>query len=511
MLNINGEVSTCFLKRIMKLNRGMLPVHLLQPSRQWIWMPFGIIAVTMISGGLSFQPPISSPATVTATATSRQQRGATWTSPVCPLQLSSSPLDVEKLIPEENPNVDPAKKSLSGVAYSHVVEGLSRVYPPEALEERNAASRTDGYWPFIQQGEDPPKQFTYGEFDLSFLAELLDRVHAYSREGHDSNDSNDNDGSSSAWNDKVFLDIGSGTGRLVLGAAALHPGWKLCRGIEILQTISNVAKTKLEDCREDDTHHDEILTEESNESTKGGEKEEDEEWVENEHGLLVKAENIDATLLDAQADSPTEDDQDKGATYSLPFGDSGKQRLPLAPVEFVCGSFDDPYTYFGDADCVFCFSSCMSPSILQSLSDSIGRQCRPGTIVITTDFPLLLEGTIPPFPDDESLQHGDYELELLEDGVDGYCWLTGGQSTAYIHRVKKSLWDGSGPRVKPELPTSEKAFRAIKATEDGRDDAAVRFLSGVRNNMFFAGFPERWLPDPASYQAKQQEDEGDLD
>ena len=80
----------------------------------------------------------------------------------------------DRLLPQENPNLDPNQKSLSGVSYTQVIQGLSKLYPPSALEERNAASRTDGYWPFIQKGHDPPKQFTYGEFDFSFLAELLD-------------------------------------------------------------------------------------------------------------------------------------------------------------------------------------------------------------------------------------------------------------------------------------------------------------------------------------------------
>ena len=425
----------------------------------------------------------------------------------------------EKLLPEENPDINPTQTSVAGVSYTHVISALHQLYPPEALDERNAASRTDGYWPFIQKGEDPPQQFTYGEFDVVFLAQLLDRV------APSVTTTTTSDNKEQSWNDKVFLDIGSGTGRLVMAAAALHPGWKLCRGIEILPAISNVAEGKLEACREivqnEDSNNDEDIVTDVTED-------EEEEWVENEYGLLVKnapSEPADNTNGDTNADLEPSEENDAPPTYSMPYGEdiiinkndddkdnkeSGEQqRLRLAPVEFVCGSFDDPYNYFGDVDCVFCFSSCMSTSILQSLSQAIGRQCRPGTIVITTDFPLLLEGTIPPFPDDPSLPHGDYELELLDpkDGVDGYCWLTGGQSTAYIHRVKRSLWDDTGPRVKPELPASEKAFRAIKAMEEGRDEAAVRFLSGVRNEMFFAGFPEHWLPDPANYQPKRESDQ----
>jgi hypothetical protein len=40
------------------------------------------------------------------------------------------------------------------------------------FRRRNALSRTDGYWPYIQKGEDLPQQFTYGEFDFTFFAQL---------------------------------------------------------------------------------------------------------------------------------------------------------------------------------------------------------------------------------------------------------------------------------------------------------------------------------------------------
>ena len=473
---------------------------------------------------------------------------------------------------------------MSGVLYRDVVNALQALYPPDTLEERNAVSRTDGYWPYIQKGDDPPLQYTYGEFDVIFFAQLLDRVLLYQQQqqeggtassssssssssslpssleeddNNSNNSNNNNRTSSTTWNDKVFLDLGSGTGRLVMAAAALHPGWKLCRGIEILPTISQVAQTKLDSCcrcRHDDEKNDSLV--DSVVVVGGGEKkeethQEEEEWVENEVGLLVKKTMApkESTQQDSNKNADhrfhqsTDNDDDTDlppppATYSMPYGsdttnastttsststtsevekDQQRQqqrRLPLAPIEFVCGSFDDPYTYFGDADCVFCFSSCMSPTILQSLSQAIGRQCRPGTMVITTDFSLPLVGTIDPHPDDPSLPHGDYELELLEPttGIDGYCWLTGGQSTAYIHRVKTSLWEEDGGtgmgrrRFPPELSVSEKAYRAIKAVEEERDEGAViRFLSGVRNNMFFAGFPEHWLPDPTNYQPPTEE------
>lgn len=72
----------------------------------------------------------------------------------------------ELLIEETNPEADFDRKSLSGVRYGAVFDSLHVLYPPIDLEKRNAVSRSDGYWPFINSGEEPPLQFTYGEFDL---------------------------------------------------------------------------------------------------------------------------------------------------------------------------------------------------------------------------------------------------------------------------------------------------------------------------------------------------------
>ena len=144
----------------------------------------------------------------------------------------------ELLIEKENPQADLDQTSRSNVRYGSVVDGIHVLYPPTDLEKRNAASRSDGYWPFITNGQEPPKQYTYGEFDLYFFSELLDRALDYCQ-----------DTECDSWNDKVFTDVGSGSGRLVFAAAALHPGWKLCRGVEVLKSIHNVAVETLEKCR----------------------------------------------------------------------------------------------------------------------------------------------------------------------------------------------------------------------------------------------------------------------
>jgi hypothetical protein len=132
--------------------------------------------------------------------------------------------------------------------------------------------------------------------------------------------------------------------------------------------------------------------------------------------------------------------------------------------------------------------------MMASLGKAIGRQCKPGAIVITTDYVLPLEGDIEPLEDDESMPSGPYKLELVES-VGGWCWLTGGQSTAHIHRVITSLWqDGDGPRRRPVIPMEVQAYRIIKAMEAGELTDSKTFLRRVRNNMVFHGFPEKWLP-----------------
>jgi len=341
------------------------------------------------------------------------------------------------LMPEENPDADPEAQSVSGVRYASVLSGMHKIFPPQDLEQRNALSRSDGYWPYIQKGSDPPKQFTYGEFDVYFFAELLDTAYKIYFNKDDQKAQKD-------WQSKTFVDIGSGMGRLVLAAAALHPGWKTCRGVELLPGIHKAAQDNLESCR---------------------------------------------TTTGAQGDE---------ASYTLDASneETGQQEsLALAPIQFTCGSFDDPYVYFGDADCVFVFSSCMSQGLMGSLSKSIGRQCKPGTIVITTEFMLTLEGRIEPVEEDLRVPSGSYKLELVEQ-IDGWVWLTGGTSTAFIHKVVESLWeDGVGALEPPTLSAEDMCYNAIKDLESGDYMANTEsFLRGIYNNMSIHGLPVSWRP-----------------
>lgn len=423
-------------------------------------------------------------------------------SPPAPGQRRLSTVDEpESLIPEENPYADPNRESRSGVRYSEVVTGLNILFPPQDLEKRNAMSRTDGYWPFINTGKDPPKQFTYGEFDFFFFADLLDQAIDYFNEYHDEN--------ITSWDGKVFADIGSGTGRLVFASAALFP-WKLCRGIEILPGIHDVAVQNLERCQvhvaEGESESDEDKDDETVWRSFGTSVGQDDwlaqlrgDFCEEDEEEEITGGGVDET--DKSIVSPTDaeilqTEKKVELNLFLPIepSNSSDARVPLAPVEFTCGSFTDPYTYFGDVDLVFVFSSCMSSNMMGELSNSIGRQCKPGTIIITTEFPLPLDGRVEALEDDPSMPCGSYKLELL-DRLDGFVWLTGGHSTAYFHRVVSSLWEkGVGRREKPEIPLDVQAWRLVKAMEAGELSDSKRFLRDVYNNMAFHAFPEEWRP-----------------
>ena len=124
-----------------------------------------------------------------------------------------------------------------------------------------------------------------------FFGELLDR--AWELHG-----SNEGEGSDSApWSNRTFVDIGSGAGRLVFAAAALHPEMKLCRGLEILPTLHDVSTTILDGCLSED-----------------------------------------AEVLRVPLDGAPPGDGDDNTGY----------HLRLAPVKFTLGSFTDPYEYLGE-------------------------------------------------------------------------------------------------------------------------------------------------------------------
>ena len=52
---------------------------------------------------------------------------------------------------------------------------FEQLFPSSEYALRNAASRTDGYWPFIGRKEEPPLGLTYGEFPLPLFTSSIDR------------------------------------------------------------------------------------------------------------------------------------------------------------------------------------------------------------------------------------------------------------------------------------------------------------------------------------------------
>mmetsp|Transcript_38604 Transcript_38604/g.92970 ORF Transcript_38604/g.92970 Transcript_38604/m.92970 type:complete len:428 (-) Transcript_38604:307-1590(-) len=375
-------------------------------------------------------------------------------------RLLSDPQNGEEcsvLIPETNPNSNPNATSLSGVPYSLVISAIDDLYPPHELSSRNAKSRTDGYWKYIERGDNPPQELTYGEFDIEFFGMLLDRTWQHYLDGVASADYDmESDETLHPWRKKTFCDIGSGAGRLVLTASALHPEWKMCRGLEILQGLHSMSTSIVSGCRLDENEK-----KTTNDST---------------HVLRI----------------PT--NKSYGAT-NCTSPEIHAEYLPLAPLKFTCGSFTDPYEYLGDIDCAFVFSSCMKPDLVKELSCSIGLQCKPGTIIITTEFPLFLHGSIDPLEEDDSMPHGRYEIQLLEK-IDGWCWLMGGESTAYIHRVKTSFWEEyAGPKEVPRLSLEEEAFMLVQSMENETLTDTKSFLRRVRNDMVFHGVPHEFIPE----------------
>ena len=110
--------------------------------------------------------------------------------------------------------------------FASTLRTFERIYPADQLPLRNAASRKDGYWPFVSRKEEPPQVLTYGEFPLPLFTQLVDRACSAAELG-DSQES------------ATLCDIGSGTGRLVLWAAATGR-WKAVFGVELFSRIMGI-------------------------------------------------------------------------------------------------------------------------------------------------------------------------------------------------------------------------------------------------------------------------------
>ena len=114
-------------------------------------------------------------------------------------------------------------------AHQSQLVAFEKLFPSSELSMRNAASRKDGYWPFVGRKEEPPLELTYGEFPLPFFSKVMEKARAHAALGA---------------GDGVFCDLGSGAGRLVIWAAAIDT-WSEVRGVECLPSLHTAACTKL--------------------------------------------------------------------------------------------------------------------------------------------------------------------------------------------------------------------------------------------------------------------------
>jgi Histone methylation protein DOT1 len=105
-----------------------------------------------------------------------------------------------------------------------------------ALDNFMAPEATSAWTPSTEDEAELDNTLTYGEFDIGFLSELLDKYDA---------------GPST-----TFIDLGSGVGRCTLAAALLKPAWRLCRGVELLPKLTEFAALVHGDIVNDSSSHD---------------------------------------------------------------------------------------------------------------------------------------------------------------------------------------------------------------------------------------------------------------
>jgi hypothetical protein len=102
---------------------------------------------------------------------------------------------------------------------------LDMLYPRPAYDARRMLARDAALARSSVSADGIPlagDSMTYGEFDLDFLGSLLEAAEPQKGD--------------------TFVDLGSGCGRLVLGAALLRPKvWAECHGIELLPELHNEA------------------------------------------------------------------------------------------------------------------------------------------------------------------------------------------------------------------------------------------------------------------------------
>jgi len=195
----------------------------------------------------------------------------------------------------------------------------------------------------------------------------------------------------SFYDDRVVCDIGSGTGRLVAAAAALHPRLHRSRGVEVLEKLHGEALDVLRgNCFDDTT------------------------------GAMTLPLDLD---LDLDLDVNRHVNQGQGHAWDETEDSS---RLPMAPVDLHCADVTDPSnTDLRDVDVAFVFSTCMPPDLMGRLAQAAARQMLPRTVLVTIDQRL---------PQDASSSKEWWELVHTMDGSNA---LVGGTSTAFVYQRRE--------------------------------------------------------------------------
>lgn len=138
----------------------------------------------------------------------------------------------------------PAQPAQPALLVSHVESRLQQCYPAEQTRRvlANDAGKSlmhrgelDGDWAW-GSASDEWRGLVYGEFPLAFFQDVLTRAEQL-REAQ-----------SAAPTTPLlrFVDVGSGFGRLVLGAAWLRPRWSSFVGVELLPELHHAAAQALE-------------------------------------------------------------------------------------------------------------------------------------------------------------------------------------------------------------------------------------------------------------------------
>ncbi|CAM9289307.1 unnamed protein product [Choristocarpus tenellus] len=229
-----------------------------------------------------------------------------------------------------------------------VLEALDILFPEQSDEKVDGASELASYddrmsagreaQGYLSTGQLVPAAvidgaLTYGEFDFSFFASVVrDCLSIYA-------DESENGSLEAEARKRVFCDLGSGCGRLVIGQALAWP-WRCCKGIEKVEALHNMGMSAL--------------------------------------GVAKKL---------------AEGEKQSGGEALSP--EALKSLEQMSPCDLLLGDANDPdEVELSDVDILFCYCTAFPArgDMLTELSYTLGHQLRPGTLVITTDRRLASDG-----------------------------------------------------------------------------------------------------------------------